>query len=235
MTPELAAAVQQVYVAFTDEPRPLRVTGCTNCCISEEELARLVEVPREELSADDLASYSSNVPDTVGTETDFKYFLPRILELVASVHLQRIGAGWEVRRLKYTDWTTWPADQVQAIRAYLMAWWLEVLSEGDMGEDEHLVHIGEVESITEFRHYLDVWLTAGRPALGQLAEFIHQNITQLALGRKWDAFATDESVAALYQWLRSGPPARALKQAHDDDPTAPEALMLIEAAALVTP
>lgn len=235
MTPELAAAVRQLYVAFADEPRPALVTGCTNCCIDEAELARLVEVPREVLTAEELSAYSSNVPDTVGTEADFKYFLPRIFELVAGGELQRIGAGWEIRRLKYTAWTSWPPEQVQAIRAYLMAWWLEALSEGGTGEDEHLVHIGEVEPATEFRRYLDVWLQAGKPALLQLAEFILENITQLALGKKWDALATGQSVTALYQWLCSGPPARALKQAHDDDPTALEALMLIEAAALVTP
>lgn len=234
MTEELKNAVAGLHHAFANEPRPTKVIGCTNCCIDETQLARLVEIPREQLTAEELSAYSSNVPDTVGTEADFKYFLPRIFELVAGGELQRIGAGWEIRRLKYTAWTSSPPEQVQAIRAYLMAWWLEALSEKGTGEDEHLVYIGEIEPVTEFRRYLDVWLQAGKPALLQLAEFILENITQLALGRKWDAFATDESVTAHYRWLCSGPPARALEQAHDDDPSAPEALILIEAAALVT-
>ncbi|MGY2896078.1 hypothetical protein [Deinococcus sp. UYEF24] len=235
MTPELAAAVRQLYVAFADEPRPSQVIGCTFCCCTEQELNRLVEVPREALTADELDAYSSSVLDTIGTEADFKYFLPRIFELVAEGELQREGASWKIRRLKNTAWTTWPVNQVQAVRDYLMAWWLEALSADKGASEEHLPHIAEIEPIPEFRHYLSAWLTAGRPALVELAVLIWWITSQDAFAHFWNPFAPPEADEALYQWLCSGPPARALEQAHDDDPTAPEALMLIEAAALVTP
>jgi len=85
MTDELKTAVAGLYRAFADVPRPVRVTGCTNCCISEEELERLVEVPRDQLIAGELQSYAYNVPDTVGDEADFRYFLPRLLDLLKCV------------------------------------------------------------------------------------------------------------------------------------------------------
>jgi len=231
MTDELKTAVAGLYRAFADVLRPVRVTGCTNCCTSEEELERLVEVPRDQLIAGELQSYAYNVPDTVGDEADFRYFLPRLLDLVAQGELRGLGDGWVVRRIQYVPWTTWSPSQVQAIRAYLMVWWLEALTEVDGSPDEHLHCLGEIESPLEFRRYLDVWLTAGPAAVCRLATFVHEHITELALGKHWTRAAAD----TLYRWLRSGPPARALMDAYENRPDVPDALLLLEAAVLVTP
>jgi hypothetical protein len=231
---ELEKAVAGLYRAFADVPQPVQVTGCTNCCISQEELARLVEVPREALTADDLRSYADNVPDTVGTEADFRYFLPRMFELVAEGELLGLGDGWVVRRLQYTAWTHWPDDQVQAIRAYLMAWWTTAL--GELGEhdlEEIMASLGRIESSLE--SYLAVWLKPERAFAIRLAEFVLAHITALALGKTWDVWAPKAASAQVYQWLQSGLVAAWFRQLHDDDPSAPEAPLLIEAAALVTP
>ncbi|WP_424950996.1 hypothetical protein [Deinococcus sp.] len=231
---ELEKAVAGLYRAFADVPRPRQVTGCTHCCISEEELARLVSVPREALTADELETYSSNLLTTVGSEADFRYFLPRILELVAHGELQRMGVGWELQSLRSLPWTTWPGEQVDAVQAYLLAWWRQALSEGK-GDDGHLAILSEIGPAGEFQRSLDAWLTLNRLAIIHLAEFIHEHITRLALGKAWNEIATRETARCLYGWLRSGPPAHALEQAHDADPSAPDALLLLEAAALVTP
>ncbi|MFC4453731.1 hypothetical protein [Deinococcus sonorensis] len=235
MTEDLQGAVAALHRAFSDVPRPVHVTGCTNCCISEAELQRLVDVPREQLMADELQSYAYNVPDTVGEEADFRYFLPRLLDLVAQGELQGLGAGWVIRRLKYAPWTTWSSAQVQAIRGYLMVWWLDALSDPAGGPDEHLEHLGEIEPPEAFERYLDRWLTAGPVAIDHLATFVHQHIAELALGRGWDAFATRVATDTLYRWLRSGPPAQTLVQNDEARPDAPGALLRLEAALLVTP
>ncbi|GGJ67934.1 hypothetical protein [Deinococcus aquiradiocola] len=159
MTAGLKRAVEELHTAFADVPQPARITGCTHCCISEEELARLVEVPRAELTADELKSYAWNVPDTVGTEADFKYFLPRIFELVAEGELQEIGAGWTLRRLKYTAWTSWSPEQMQAIRAYLMAWWQMALMKTARRDDTSAMDVffSIVETDESPESYLSFW------------------------------------------------------------------------------
>src|SRR5207237_5721733 len=83
MTPSLQKAIEGVYEAFRDVPRPASVEGCP-CCIDEKGITILLSKPLGDLSPDDLTHYAASVLLTVGAVEDFLYFLPRILEILAS-------------------------------------------------------------------------------------------------------------------------------------------------------
>jgi len=76
----LTAAIDAVYEAFSDVEMPRYVDACP-CCMTADECDALTSKPLRELSSGELSMYSGAVMLTVGSEVDFPYFLPRILEL----------------------------------------------------------------------------------------------------------------------------------------------------------
>jgi hypothetical protein len=64
---------------------------------------------------------------TWGDVEDFKHFLPRLLELIATTGL---AYGHEVvlGKLEYAKWNEWEETEKDAIRAFLLAWWTESLT-----------------------------------------------------------------------------------------------------------
>ncbi|MFI5493994.1 hypothetical protein [Actinoplanes sp. NPDC051859] len=81
MTTPLPAAIDTLYDAFADYRRPSSLDYCECCFEEEERRAVLATVPVRELPAATLRRYAANVLLTVGGVDDFRYFLPRILEI----------------------------------------------------------------------------------------------------------------------------------------------------------
>jgi hypothetical protein len=80
---QLRKTIDAVYAAFASVPKPLRIDGCA-CCVDENEVTVLLTKPLREISPSALSSYASSVFLTVGDKQDFRYFLPRILEISVS-------------------------------------------------------------------------------------------------------------------------------------------------------
>ncbi len=76
----LKAAIEAIYDAFSDVAKPSKVDGCP-CCMTADEYETLTAKPLRELSSGELDEYASDVMLTMGSEDDYQYFLPRILEL----------------------------------------------------------------------------------------------------------------------------------------------------------
>lgn len=79
--------------------------------MADEEKAHLLNHQLRELDADELGAYAADAFLTVGSLDDFKYFLPRILEL--SVNEEFLWPNPEVvfGKLQLADWEQWPEDE----------------------------------------------------------------------------------------------------------------------------
>src|SRR5689334_9546778 len=77
------AALEALYRSFA-APVPVKIEGCP-CCLDRKEVKTLHSKPLQEQSDEDLGPYTFSVFLTVGSVTDFRYFLPRIMELSAIV------------------------------------------------------------------------------------------------------------------------------------------------------
>src|SRR5690348_15560227 len=114
MNASFQEAIEGVYEAFRDVPRPKSVEG-SSCCIDEKGISVLLSKPLRELSPDDLTHYASSVFLTVGAVEDFLYFLPRILEILAT------ESGWwpdpEVvtRAIHTSGFHSWPNSHRRAV------------------------------------------------------------------------------------------------------------------------
>jgi hypothetical protein len=141
-TDSLRDAVAGLYEEFARYPLGTVVEGCPHC-VTGHDNDLLRSRPLQELSWRELAKFGWKTMTTWGSVDDFRHFLPRILELVA-IELDPALAPpdgpagalyhWPddfeplFAKLGYGKWLTWPSDERDAIRAYLLALWRRLLA-----------------------------------------------------------------------------------------------------------
>ncbi len=75
----LTIAIERLYQVFSRYKVLGMVEGCPHC-VSDEDKAKLHSKPLRKLEPDDVSRYSWKAMTTWGDVSDFKYFLPRLLE-----------------------------------------------------------------------------------------------------------------------------------------------------------
>ncbi len=129
----LQTAIENLYAAFASYPLRAPVEGCP-CCVKEDDIKRLQSKPLRQLEEDDLSRYSFKAMTTWGDEDDFKHFLPRILELLATGYSVGFGADFLPNKLNCAQWQSWPEDEKNAVQNFLLALWKFVLAGGETGD-----------------------------------------------------------------------------------------------------
>jgi hypothetical protein len=216
-----AEAVEALYAAFADVPRPARVHGCP-CCVAPDEDRPLLARPPRALTAGDLARYAAKALSTWGDEDDFRYFAPRLLELSADDAFGYPDPEAVFGKLARAGWERWP--QRAAVAVFLDAFWTRSLAEhpgplriraalcalgcaaGDVSS--HLAEWGRLASPAAIRHLHDLtgedlgWergrlapriACQGRPRR-QIGAWLFEGAAARAVG---DAFERTEDEAAL--------------------------------------
>jgi hypothetical protein len=211
MNQPLRAAIEGIYDAFKDVPRPATVDGCP-CCIGEKGISILLSKPLRDLSPDDLAHYAQSVFLTVGSAEDYFYFLPRILEILA------LEPGWwpgpEVvaRALLTSGFHTWPVLRSEAVSRYFDAIFIELLEKENSGYeiDSWICALGKL--------HMDL-----KPFLKQIAankarliDFYEVNSEQLIDGRLGNSFWDDASQEhkVVVDWFQSAKIKKAIELAY---------------------
>lgn len=126
---ELSDALERLYERFA-APAPRTIDGCP-CCVARKTSGVLHSTPLRSLSSDALGPYAASVFLTVGSTSDFRYFLPRILEVSATEH------GWwpspevVLGKLKLADWAHWDPKDRRVVEVFLSAWWDRLLRDAD--------------------------------------------------------------------------------------------------------
>lgn len=115
------SAVERSYEAFAREASPTQWRADPSRS-GDKLLHTLTSVPLRELTADAIGPYSGWAITTVGSERDYRHFLPRILELAACDDTW-LGAEPAViaSKLKMGRWEDWDADQRDAVLAVFEA------------------------------------------------------------------------------------------------------------------
>jgi hypothetical protein len=81
MPPSLEAAVDELYCAFARPKPPKAIDHCSHCISAARVKQLLAPVPLREVPVEAFLSYTMSAADTVGGASDFRYFLPRILDI----------------------------------------------------------------------------------------------------------------------------------------------------------
>lgn len=120
------SVVADLYGQFAAAPPPI-IEGCP-CCIEKRGVDVLLTTPLKELSGKDLWSYVSGVFYTVGSERDFKYLLPRILDIAINDPGNSNDPEIVLGKLGLANWQLWPTNERQAIEELVDTWFGLALS-----------------------------------------------------------------------------------------------------------
>lgn len=119
-------ALETVYRQFA-APVPLTIEGCP-CCLATRGVDVLLTTPLRALSGKTLWRYVSGVFYTVGCERDFRYFLPRILDLAINDPGESNNVEIVLGKLKLAHWQSWSTDECAAIETLVDAWFERALA-----------------------------------------------------------------------------------------------------------
>lgn len=170
MTPKLQQAVERTYAAFAGVSRPKHIEACP-CCLGTTEKCTLLSKRLREITADEMSGYASSVFLTVGSERDFHYFIPRILEILV------------------TEPCWWPDPEVVGRALGTFGWGKfseaeqEVLLEYFSAVIEDLLGAAEVDG-----YALDSWLCCSSHVVPAWTEYL------------WLVAKTPLALTALYEW-----------------------------------
>lgn len=103
--------IAALYAAFAGCVIPAALSYCTYCDTKEYE--RSLHAPLEALPRELVDKYLADAIHHTGTARDFRYFLPRIIELECESEL----SWWWILpdRLKMAEFATWPDSQRAAV------------------------------------------------------------------------------------------------------------------------
>ena len=124
-----AEAIEHLYAAFSDADKPHFVEGCP-CCLDRKEVGDLLRAPLRTIQPDEIASYAWSLFLTVGNETDFRYFLPRIFEISVIERWWSPDPEVVMGKLRYVSWRDWDSLKVAAIESFMDAVFDEFVLEG---------------------------------------------------------------------------------------------------------
>lgn len=128
-------AIESIYEAFANYRKPRDFPAC-ECCISNEEKKLLLDRKLRMLTADELGNYAADVFLTVGSLADFKYFLPRMVELSVKEEFSWPTPEVMLGKLKLADWYDWPEIERAPVLSLLEAKFARLLQdENTEGQD----------------------------------------------------------------------------------------------------
>lgn len=152
----LTEAIQHLYDVFA-RYEPSTLDESCACCITRAEVEPLRSKGLRESTADDLSYYSFKAMTTIGTVRDYKYFLPRLCELIATApfpkNVEIVLAG----KLEYAGFANWPPDERAAVEQYLHALWDDLLHHWPYHEQADVVLCCITRVLGSPARPLEVW------------------------------------------------------------------------------
>ncbi|MFT3787601.1 MAG: hypothetical protein QM770_15785 [Tepidisphaeraceae bacterium] len=208
----------------------------------------LTATPLKQLSAAALQTCHRKAMTTWGTVDDFKHFLPRLLDIVATAAMSKAPCeldAWLVfEKLDYGHWQRWKVPERTALNAYFDALWGALLAQPvDVGaESWRTPTLGEWLKAFAYAHgdlspFLQRWAadashpTDGVMAAAHLANAALEAVERLLKKRSlnWDMYhrvAAQEAQATA--WLGSDAVSELLEQAYLRWPDSPYGTLLSE-------
>lgn len=175
-------ALEHLYLTFGK----YTTEGMTHCdcgCIDKENVKKLNSRPLRELEMDDLVSYHGSALYTWGELEHYKHYLPRFFELMSRNRNFSMIDLYDISvKLEYAKWTEWEADEVDAIKEYVLQDWIEFAN-----NDESEIRDTILESYCSFfelKDLLKLWdVSNGSKAVRNFVLFFYFHGNQILDGR----------------------------------------------------
>ena len=121
----LAQSIAALYAAFAELPRPTYIRHAPHE-LEPGEVQQLLSVPLRELSPELMQSYLFEAVYYDGSWDDFRYYLPRILELLPCKEVDLEKVAWQLERGQEQSFPLSDAQRA-ALHAFVLAYWGDML------------------------------------------------------------------------------------------------------------
>ncbi|MGM9319768.1 hypothetical protein [Deinococcus aquaticus] len=121
----IQAAITGLYDAFGTVSRPTAIRH-EPYELQPGEITGLLENPLRELFPELMRSYLLDALYTVGTWDDFRYFLPRLLELLVTDEIELDPIAYRLAYAREQGYRL-PGTQATALEAFFLAYWDDLL------------------------------------------------------------------------------------------------------------
>jgi len=201
----LQQEIIQLYRIFECYPARRTMEACLHC-VTREEIRALTTVPLRSLSKNNLERYAFKAMTTWGESEDYRYFLPRLLELCAldpdsyAVNIEKI-----CHKLAYAHWEHWPQQERQAILDFLLVFWQLLLAQDyytlGCSSSGYLEALSQI--LEDLSPFLQVWRSrSDAPAQRALADFLQENSNTLGARSRLNWLAGSPSTQQqVINWL----------------------------------
>ena len=137
---------------------------------------------------------------TWGDTEDFKHYLPRIFELVATTNFI-VDTSVVFGKLDYGKWESWPDNEKDTIVQFLYAWWADLVKYKSEFDNEAF---GVIYDLTgDIDQMLGRWtITFNDNSFLNYVDFIYNFYNDLTGRRKSFAEFDDTSVKKLMEWIK---------------------------------
>lgn len=127
-------AIEAVYSTF-EAPPPSVIKGCP-CCISTRGTDVLLTTRLNLITGEALWRYVSGAFLTVGDQQDFRYLLPRILDVAVSDPGNANDPEIVLGKLALAGWRSWAPNERRVIEIFIDAWFEQALASDLTEADE---------------------------------------------------------------------------------------------------
>ena len=209
MTDPLRDAIRNLFVTFAQYRVSNDFADC-DCCVCPEQSERLAITPLHKLTYGDLERYSRKAMTTWGGVSDFKHFLPRLLELTVEHRDDFLDLAVVFGKIKYAQFEGWAKPERDAVNGFFDQYWRHQLADanGDAQTDSaDSVLCAMSNALPSIQRFLEEWIaTDTMIARRHLAIFILGNSDALLEEHRltnpfWDSSGQPHS--EVLNWLRS--------------------------------
>lgn len=199
MTEELKTAIQNLYDTFSIYPFKSTMEGCP-CCVSDADKEKIHSKQLRDLNGDDLSRYAFKAMTTWGDTDDFKHYLPRIFELLATTDFI-VDTFVVLDKLEYGKWQNWSDTENQVINKFLFAWWTDLTKYKSYFDKEAFIGIYKLTG--DIVQLLNRWtINMEDNSFSNYVDLVYNYYNDLT-GKNTDFKALDKaSVEKLIKWIK---------------------------------
>ena len=160
MTDQLKISIEKLYDTFAKYQGLSKLEGSPLYGDLDIWNKELRSKKLRELTDEDLSRFAGKVILTWGDENDYRYYLPRILELTA--YLKTPYEVWTIYcRLEDAKWKTWDIEEQNAINDFTIELWDNILNDNsERAEWEFKEYFNTIANFyPDFSQVLNIWET----------------------------------------------------------------------------
>ena len=198
MTDKLTIAIEELYATFAVYPLKSTMDGCP-CCVSNADKEIIHSKQLRALDGDDLSRYAFKAMTTWGDTDDFKHYLPRILELLATTDFI-VDTFVVLGKLTYGNWRSWLANEQTAIETFVYAWWGHLIRSKTYFDREAFIEINKLTNNID--KLLQLWaISFDDSSFANYVELVHDYYYDLTGKRKDFRELNETDINKLLNWI----------------------------------